>query len=282
LIGTIWNTIIYRPILNALLLLYTVFGNNLGLAIIVLTIGIRVLLFPLMRSQLSSTSKLRRIQPKLQKLQKKYKDDPQKMQEAQLKLYREVGYNPLGCFLSILIPYPFLLAIYQAIRAFSSNEAVEGIYEFVSSWIGLNGDLKINQQFLFWDLSDAYLPLGKDHGYFEIWVLAYLLLAVLVGVSQYFSIKLSSKQQEQDDKEKKDKKGSKEKKKNKKKPKKDNEPNMENMAKDMGKSMMLTMPMMTTFIALSAPAAVSIYWIVQSWVLVGMRVAYSKFMKKEK
>jgi YidC/Oxa1 family membrane protein insertase len=255
-----------------------------------------------MKSQLESTGKIQKIQPKLKKLQKKYKDNPQKLQQEQMKLYQQVGYNPLGCFLSVLIPYPFLVAIYQAIRAFSDDK-VEGIYNFVSQLIGANGDLVINQRFLFWDLSKSYLPLGKEHGYMELWVLAYLLLAIIVGFSQYFSIKLSSARRESDDEDKKKDKNAKSKKKNGKKNGKENkkeddkaqsksqkakekaekadEMDMEDMASDMGKSMMLTMPMMTTFIALSAPAAVSIYWIVQSWVLVGMRTFYYKFIKKE-
>lgn len=226
-----------------------------------------------MKSQLESSSKLKKIQPKLQKLQKKYKDKPQKLQEAQLKLYQDVGYNPLGCFLSVIIPYPILLAIYQAVQAFS-GDTVEGVYDFVANFIGANGDIVINQRFLIWDLDQAYLPLGKEYGYWEIWVLGYLLLAVLVGLSQYLSIKLNSMR-------KKKKKSNNKKDKKKDKRKDDKKDETVDMVNEMGKSLALTLPMMTTFIALSAPAAVSIYWIVQSWVLVGIQTAYYKFKSKK-
>lgn len=258
--------------MNGILVLYGILGNNLGLAIIVLTVILRGLLFPFMKSQWDSSRKLRTIQPQLEKIRKKYQRNPQKIQEEQLKLYRKVGYNPLGCLLSIALPYPILIAIYQVIRAFSSDN-VEGIYDFVSNMLHLNGDVSINTKFLIWDLSDSYLPLAKEHGYLAWGVLAYLLLALLTGLSQYFSVKLSTKLSgaPTPDKDKDQKKS--------KKPKDASDP--ANIMGEMGKSMAYTFPLMTAFIALSAPAAVALYWISQSWVLTGLQALYYK-LKKDK
>lgn len=267
----------YLPVMNGLLILYTAFGNNLGWAIVFLTVVLRLLLFPLTRSQLDSSRKLKRIQPELEKIKKKYSRNPQKVQEEQLKLYKKVGYNPLGCFLSVVIPYPFLIAIYQAIRAFSSGE-VEGVYGFVADLLGVSGAIAINNRFLFWDLSKSYLPLAKDHGYMTPWVLAYLALALVTGLSQYFSVKMNAQAMGTGGDESKKKKKENE---SKKKKKDSGELDMSSMMSEMGKSMSFTMPMMTAFIALSAPAAVALYWIIQAWVMVGVHLAYTKFKSKK-
>lgn len=267
--------------MNGILLMYGILGSNLGLAIIAVTFLMRVALFPFMKSQLDSTMKLRKIQPQLEKIREKYSRNPQKMQEEQLKLYKKVGYNPLGCLMSVVLPYPLLVAIYQAIQAFSGDK-VTGIYPFVMDFLGINGDLKINTHFLLWDLSKSYLPLAKEAGgHFEDYlgwgVLAYLVLALLTGVSQYFSVKINSKLSGAD----KARKEADEKKKKNKKKKKDDTPDMSSMMGDMGKSMAFTFPLMTTFIALSAPAAVAIYWIVQSWVMVGIQTLYFSIKNKK-
>ncbi|MBN2101080.1 YidC/Oxa1 family membrane protein insertase [Candidatus Dojkabacteria bacterium] len=268
MLATIWNTIFFEPILNALLILYGFLGENLGIAIIVLTVALRLLLFPLMRSQLDSTRKLRKIQPQLEKIREKYKKNPQKIQEEQLKLYKQVGYNPMGCLASVVLPYPFLIAIYQAIRAFSGGK-IGYIYPFVKNLLDISGDVDINTRFLLWDLSKAYLPLAKEHGYFTLWVLAYLLLALLTGLSQYFSVEINQRMTGTASPKKDDKKKSKK----KDVPSQD----MGAMMNEMGKSMKFTFPLMTVFIALSAPAAVALYWMVQSWVMIGIQYVYYKF-----
>lgn len=277
MIGAIWETLFYQPILNSLLVLYGLLWDNLGLAIIVFTIFIRAILFPFMKSQYDSSRKLREIQPELKKIQKKYSRNPKKAQEEQMKLYKKVGYNPLGCFFSMIVPLPFLIAIYQAIRALSSGEAIADIYPFVLDFLGVNGDFTINTMFLGIDLSLAYLPLARESSYIALEVLPYLLIVVLVGVSQYFSVKFNQGMMgtgaEDDKKVDKEKDG-----KNKKKKEDKKEPgDITSMMGDMNKSMVYTFPLMTSFIALSLPVAVSLYWILQSWVPVLMYRGYNLF-----
>lgn len=275
MLGAIWNTLFYQPILNLLLGLYGLFGNNLGWAIIVLTIIIRGLLFPFMKKQYESSAKLRQLQPQLAKIQKKYKRNPQKVQEEQLKLYRNVGYNPLGCLVSTLLPFPVLIAIYQTIRLFSSGEEITGVYVFIENFLGMNGNITIDPSFFGLDLSLSYLPLAQEHGYFVLWVLPYLILALLTGLSQYFSVQFNQKLMGADIAEEKKKK---EEEKNKAKKKKDDsQPNMSEVMGDMSKSMKYTFPAMSVFIAISLPAAVSLYWILQSWIPVILYQAYNKF-----
>lgn len=269
MLANIWNTVIFYPIMNGLLVLYSLFGNNLGWAIIALTALLKLVLFPFTRSQLDSSKKLKIIQPRLEKIQKKYKRNPQKLQEEQVKLYKEVGYNPLGCFFSIILPFPILLAIYQAIRIFSNGEIV-GIYQFVKDILGANGGIDINTDFYgLLDLSQSYLPLTAEHGYLSLKTFPYLVIALLTGLSQYFSVKYSSTLREVEPKESKSKKGKKEKK-----------TEAETMTESMTKSMSYTFPIMTSIVAMSMPTAVAIYWIIQSGFNVAMQVLYNKVSKE--
>lgn len=279
MLSNIWNTVFFYPIMNTLLLVYSFLGNNLGFSIIVITIVLRLLIFPLMKNQLESSKKLKEIQPKLEKIQKKYEKNPQKAQEEQIKLYKKVGYNPVGCFVSTLAPFPFLAAIYQSIKAFST-EGVTGIYDFVRDIIGGNGDISINTDFFGLDLSQSLMPLIKDKGILSWEVIPYLVLAVLAALSQFALVKINSdrrKTKKERQKEKEDKKKSK-----KDKKKKDKEPDQMDMMKEMTKSMKYYFPIMTFIAGLSLPAAVAIYWNVQSWMSIGLQEIYYKFISKDK
>ncbi len=88
---------------------------NYGLAIIFLTITIKIVLFPLTQKQMKSMRGMQEIQPKIKYLQEKYKDDPQKMQGKVMELYKEHGVNPFGGCLPLLIQMPIFIAFYQSL-----------------------------------------------------------------------------------------------------------------------------------------------------------------------
>jgi YidC/Oxa1 family membrane protein insertase len=90
---------------------------NYGVAIIILTLLIRLILFPLGMKQIKSMQHMQAIQPKVKEIQKKYKNNKQKAQEEQMKLYREAGVNPLSGCLPVLAQFPILIAMYAVIRA---------------------------------------------------------------------------------------------------------------------------------------------------------------------
>jgi YidC/Oxa1 family membrane protein insertase len=138
----IWDTLLITPLTTSLTFFYEVLGHNLGLAIIVLTIILRLVLFPLALPSLRSTKAQREIQPELAKLKKKYKNDKQKFAMAQMELFKKKGVNPFAGCLPQILQLVILIALY---RVFMTNLT--------------NGDL--NHQFLIWDLSvrDPYLIL---------------------------------------------------------------------------------------------------------------------------
>ncbi len=88
------------------------------LAILILTVLIRLALYPLNDKQLTSTRKLQEIQPELTKLQKKYKNNPEKMNKEMIKLYQENNVSPMGGCLPLLVQMPIIIALFQALRQF--------------------------------------------------------------------------------------------------------------------------------------------------------------------
>ncbi len=112
----IWNMVIINPMVNALLFIYSLLGN-FGFAIIIFTLLIRLITHPLTVQQIKGTQKMQEMQTskEWQAIQKKYKDDKQKLQQEQMKLYQEMGINPLGSCLPLLIQFPIIIGLYQAI-----------------------------------------------------------------------------------------------------------------------------------------------------------------------
>jgi YidC/Oxa1 family membrane protein insertase len=110
-----FETFIVNPLITVLALLYSLFGNNIVIAIAVLTIAIRLATSPLLIKQQQTTTKMQELQPRLKKLQEKYKNDRERLAQEQMKLYREMGVNPLGGCLPLFIQLPILIALYQAI-----------------------------------------------------------------------------------------------------------------------------------------------------------------------
>ena len=149
------DLLIFNPMVNSLLFIYDFLFHNFALAIIVFTILIRLITLPLTIQQQRSTQRMQELQgsKRWQDMQKKYKGDRQKMQEEQLKLYKEVGFNPLSGCLPLLIQFPILIGLYQSIsRALALAppqllDLSKRIYPFVSSSL-----VPVNSRFLWWDL----------------------------------------------------------------------------------------------------------------------------------
>lgn len=103
--------------LDILKFFYAIGGHNYGLAIIWLTVAINFALYPLTLSSIQQMAAMQKVQPRLQELQKKYKDDPQKLQREMMDLYKSEGVNPLGGCLPVLLKIPFFLALFFALQS---------------------------------------------------------------------------------------------------------------------------------------------------------------------
>src|SRR3990170_7468208 len=111
----LFNLVLIDPMANVLIVLAQVFAGSFGIAIIIFTIIMRGVTFPLTLRQIRASRAMSVIQPRMQEIQKKYKD-PRRRSEETMKLYKEAGVNPAGCLLPMLIQFPIWIALYQTIR----------------------------------------------------------------------------------------------------------------------------------------------------------------------
>jgi YidC/Oxa1 family membrane protein insertase len=183
--------------LQVLRFFYAVGGHNYGLAIIWLTVAVNVALYPLTLSSLQQMSAMQKIQPRMQELQKKHKDDPSKLQKEMMDLYKSEGVNPLGGCLPVLLKIPFFLALFFALQS----------KEFMAL-IGTGASF-------LW-IKEIAKP---DPTY---------LLAGMIGVTTWLSQKTMPQTPGQ------------------------------------GQAMLMMMPVFITFISITFPAGVQIYWVVSN------------------
>ncbi len=128
----IFNTIFYQPLVKALLFLYGLQPAGLAGAVVLLTVIIKILLLPLNIKAIKSQKEMSALQPQLKKIQKKYKDDKEKLSRETMALYREAGINPFSSIILLLVQTPILFALY---RVFTQVPTMEGIDPY---FLGLN------------------------------------------------------------------------------------------------------------------------------------------------
>ena len=112
-----FEAIIVKPIFNALMLLYSAIpGSDFGLALIIFTILVRLILYPLVRSQLHQTKMMRKMQPELAKIKKRAKGNKQVEAMQQMELYKRYGINPFRSILILIIQLPIFIGLYRVIQ----------------------------------------------------------------------------------------------------------------------------------------------------------------------
>lgn len=196
-----WDSLILNPMINTLLFIYNLLGVQLGIpyafgfAIIIFTILIRLLTLPLTVKQQQSTQKMQDLQQdkRFKKLQEKYKDNKQKLQEEQMKLYQEMGINPLSGCLPLVIQFPILFGLYGAIiRALADTpvpllEFSRHIYDSVAATI-----IPLQSHFLWMDLGrPERLPLEFLKGLGPLSD-GLPVLAIVVVITTYLQTKMTT------------------------------------------------------------------------------------------
>jgi YidC/Oxa1 family membrane protein insertase len=167
--SNIFQTIFYQPVLNLLVFLYDIVpGNDLGVAIVLLTVIIKLILFPLSRQSIKSQKALQDLQPKIDEIKKKYADNKEEMGRAMMVLYKENKVNPFSSCLPLLIQLPFLLAVFRVFRNGFANGSLDLVYPFITRPETIN---TISLGFI--DLSARNIP-----------------IAVLAGLAQYWQSKM--------------------------------------------------------------------------------------------
>jgi len=212
-----FNAVLYQPLFNVLVLLYNYIpGNDFGIAIIILTIFIRILFYSLNTKSIKSQKALSDIQPKIKEIQEKYKQDKEKQTKELMELYKKEKINPFSGCLPLLIQFPVIIALYRVFWGGLDPNKLQLLYGFVSS------PGAINSVFL------GFLDLAKPN----------IALAVLVGISQFFQIRIISK-----------------------KPKTGKKQN-KGFAEEMQKQMQYFMPVFMVLILWKLPSALGLYFLV--------------------
>ncbi len=132
--GYLYYTFFYQPLFNILIFFYqTIAFHDLGLAIVFLTLLIRLILFPVFQKSVRHQTVMQQLQPKLEKIKKDHKNDSIKQSQAMMELYREHRINPFSGFLLLLIQLPILIALYQIFNTSVTSELLPGLYSFIQA-----------------------------------------------------------------------------------------------------------------------------------------------------
>ncbi len=215
------------PFINALVFIYNLLGQNFGLAIIAFTVLVRLATYPFSASQLKSARATQELQnnPRMKEIQRKYKDDKNKLQMEQMKLYQEMGINPLAACLPTLIQFPLLIAMYWAIQRALAATPLELLTFARGIALPNAADLiPLNSHFLWMDLGQPerlyldFLPFGIP------------VLTILVVITSYFQSKMMT-------------------------------PTGNDQSASMARSMNVTMPLMFGYFSLLFSAGLSLYFL---------------------
>lgn len=211
----LYHIILFQPLLNLLIFLYNHIGD-IGIAIIIVTILIRLILLQPSLKAIKAQKALQELQPKIKKIQEKYKNDKERQSKELMKFYQENKVNPFSSCLPMLVQLPVLFALYSVFRVGLTAQSMQYLYSFIPT------PEHINTMFL------GLINMAQPN----------VILAVLAGVLQFLQTKMMMK----------------------KTPKTLKKP-LSDMSGILGKQMTYLMPAMTTFIALSLPSGLALYWI---------------------
>ena len=167
-IGLIFHEVLYRPLFNGLILIYNYLPiHDLGLAMILLTVIVRLILYPLVTKQFRSQKAMSALQPKLQEIKKKYPNREEQTKKT-MELYKEEGVHPASGCLPLLIQLPVLIALYQVFFNGLDPKSLSALYSWVAKPETIN------------HIAFGFLDLAK----------ANVVLAVTAGIAQFVQTKM--------------------------------------------------------------------------------------------
>ncbi len=157
LLTDIWDQGILRPMINSLVFLYAVLFSNMGLSIIAFTIFVRFITTPLTLRQVRQMRAMTSLQPRIQALREKHKNDSRKLSQETMRLYREAGVNPLGCLGPLVIQFPIWIGLFQAlVQTLPTNpDRLVALSDKLYSWVPyVHEAVPLNSGFLWLNLAE--------------------------------------------------------------------------------------------------------------------------------
>ncbi|MBK5273902.1 MAG: membrane protein insertase YidC [Desulfuromonadales bacterium] len=215
-----WFTVLAKPLLYTLKFFYRYVGNY-GIAIIIITIILKGLFFPLTHKSYKSMKDMQKIQPKMAALKEKYKDDRDAMNKAVMELYREHKVNPLGGCLPMVVQIPVFFALYKALM-FSIELRHAPFFLWITDLAGPDN--------LFGELLHLPMVIGP--------------LPLVMGASMFLQQKMTPSQMD-----------------------------------PIQAKMMLALPVVFTFMFLSFPSGLVLYWLVNNILTIGQQMYINKLVK---
>lgn len=169
LIVNSYNLIIYQPLFNALVLFYEVIpGRDFGVAVIMLTLLVRVIFYPLSAKGMLAQKKLSVLQPKIKELQEKFKKDRERQAKETMALYKKEGVNPFAGFLPLLVQLPILFALYRLFLVGLESDQLSFLYSFIPNPGSIDPSF-----FGLLDLSETSIILALIAGAAQFWQTRY-------------------------------------------------------------------------------------------------------------
>lgn len=258
--GNLFDTLLIHPIINILVAVYQLFlfmhvPYALGFAIIGLTVIIRLLIYPLMATQLKASKKMQDLQPHLSNLKEKHKGDNKKLQEAQMALYKEHGVNPAAGCLPLLLQFPLLIALYQVLGHVVALPPAE-VVKYING-IVYTDSLKLQSA---WNTQFFGIPLGQHPQNLYNAIPLILLVPVITAALQFVQSKMMIPEKTE---EPKAAVSSKKKGKEKALAKKE-EPKKADSATEFAQAFqtqsLYIFPIMLGFLSFTFPIGLSLYW----------------------
>lgn len=258
--------IFIAPFVNALFGFYYL-THNLGWSIVIVTIIIRVILMPLVMPSLKAASKMRELQPKLNKLKEKFKGDKNGMAKAQMELYKVEGINPLSGCLPQILQIAVLIIFFSAFNMVTLFSGGKGSMDQINNQLipsfKIDNNFKFDTNFMGSNLVQLPSKTFKDNGVSSIMILPVLLL-LGSGILQFFSAKLMMPAPKVDEAVVKKETADKE----------------DDMMAAMRTQSLYVMPLMTVFLGWNFSLGMLLYWFVNSVTMIGQQLAISKLNKK--
>ena len=228
----LWREIIIRPLLNTLVVLYTVCFNQMGIAIIVFTILVRVVTLPLTIKQLRQMRAMSNLQPRMKEIQERYGRDRARVSQETMRLYREGGVNPVGCIGPLVIQMPILFGLFRVLiqTLFSRPDNLVSLSEKLYTWIPavpIYTAAPLSANFLWMDLAEPD-PTS-------------IVMPVLVFVSTWIQQKMTMT------------------------------PSTDPRQSTNQMMMLWLMPLMIAFFSFTLPSGLSLYWVTSNVIGVGIQ-----------
>ena len=231
-IDDLWREIIIRPMLNLLVVLYTICFNNMGIAIIVFTVIVRLVTLPLTIKQLRQMKAMTDLQPRMREIQERYSRDRQRISQETMRMYREAGVNPVGCLGPLVIQMPILFGLFRVLiqTVYSRPDHLVALAEKFYAWIPvfpIYTAAPLSASFLWMDLSE---PDPTN-----------VVMPVLVFVSTWLQQKMTMT------------------------------PSTDPRQSTNQMMMLWLMPLMIAFFSFTLPSGLSLYWVASNVIGIGIQ-----------